>query len=307
MRIIVLVLSLLMLVASANAWAARRMGGGKSFGQQSSHVSKREISNGKSVQAAAPAVAAPTKRPWGAMLGGLAAGLGLAWLAHSLGLGGALSSIMLIILAVVVVFAIIAFFLRKKVQNQNQAYQPFATEAAATIPVSYQSQNVGNDASARPWEQVSIAKDYTAPITGGGSMIGSSLANAQNWGIPSGFDTLSFIASAKENFLALQKAWDKADLNVLRLMLTHEMLVEMQRQIGERSTNEIYQTEVSLLDATLLGIETLPNDYLASIEFTGMNRERPTEIPIPFREIWNLTKPINGQSGWVLAGLQVME
>ncbi len=60
---------------------AKRMGGGKSVGKQSSNVTQREAAP-SSVKPAAPA-AAPTaapapKKPWGAMLGGLAAGLGLA-------------------------------------------------------------------------------------------------------------------------------------------------------------------------------------------------------------------------------------
>ena len=93
---------------------ARRMGGGKSMGKQSSNVTQREASTPPSTPAAptqnataqnaakpatpaaSPAPAAAPKKPWGAMLGGLAAGLGLAWLAHSLGLGAAFGNILLI-------------------------------------------------------------------------------------------------------------------------------------------------------------------------------------------------------------------
>ena len=92
MKFITVVLTLFMAMASMHADAARRMGGGKSFGQQSGNVTQREATRpapGATPNAApssAPAAAAP-RRPWGAMLGGLAAGLGLAWLAHSLGFG----------------------------------------------------------------------------------------------------------------------------------------------------------------------------------------------------------------------------
>ncbi len=84
-----------------------RMGGGKSIGKQSSNVTQRDAATppaapaapsaecGQTAAAAKPAAAPNTaaaapKKPWGAMLGGLAAGLGLAWLANSLGLGAAL-------------------------------------------------------------------------------------------------------------------------------------------------------------------------------------------------------------------------
>jgi len=83
----------LMLVAvfalgSLDAEAARRLGGGKSIGQQSSNVTQRNAAptapaqNATNTAAAKPAAAtqpaAAPKKPWGAMLGGLAAGLGLA-------------------------------------------------------------------------------------------------------------------------------------------------------------------------------------------------------------------------------------
>ena len=87
---------------------ARRMGGGKSIGKQSSNVTQREAAppaapaapmqqnaanSAAPKPAAAPnAAAGAPKKPWGAMLGGLAAGLGLAWLANSLGLGRPLAT-----------------------------------------------------------------------------------------------------------------------------------------------------------------------------------------------------------------------
>ena len=82
------------LTLSGTAADAKRMGGGGSFGKQSSNVTQRQApANNATNPSAAPgagaAAAAAPKKPWGAMLGGLAAGLGLAWLASSLGRGGA--------------------------------------------------------------------------------------------------------------------------------------------------------------------------------------------------------------------------
>ena len=76
---------LVMLLAVVHVDAdAKRMGGGKSAGQQSSNVTQRQATPPANQQAAPaqqaqrPATAAPQaapKKPWGAMLGGLAAGL----------------------------------------------------------------------------------------------------------------------------------------------------------------------------------------------------------------------------------------
>src|SRR6218665_1373826 len=98
MKLWSVVLVALLVLAHADA-DAKRLGGGKSRGRQSGTVTQREAatppaSPGAPAQNAAkpatspPAAAAPATKPWGAMLGGLAAGLGLAWLGHSLGLGG---------------------------------------------------------------------------------------------------------------------------------------------------------------------------------------------------------------------------
>ena len=104
MKFWVLVLVTVMALLGSDAEAARRLGGGKSVGQQSSNVTQRDAAPGAPAQGAAspaqktapaaPAAAAP-KRPWGAMLGGLAAGLGLAWLASSLGLGEGFGQILM--------------------------------------------------------------------------------------------------------------------------------------------------------------------------------------------------------------------
>eukprot|EP01041_Mallomonas_annulata_P032709 gene32709-55230_t len=89
MKLWALGLALVLSLSGINAEAAKRLGGGKSFGKQSSNVTQREAKPATpAAPAASPAAAAPRK-PWGAMLGGLAAGLGLAWLASSLGMGEA--------------------------------------------------------------------------------------------------------------------------------------------------------------------------------------------------------------------------
>ena len=84
MKFWISILALVLTFASVSAEAAR-LGGGRSIGRQSSNVTQRQMAPAQgAVRPTAPvpttpAVPAP-KRPWGAMLGGLAAGLGLAWL-----------------------------------------------------------------------------------------------------------------------------------------------------------------------------------------------------------------------------------
>ena len=59
-------------------------------------------------------------------------------------------------------------------------------------------------------------------------------------------------------------------------------------------------------DGKLLGIEDLGNAYMASVEFSGLIREEPSAGPNPFREVWNMTKPKDNSTGWLVAGLQAL-
>lgn len=324
----------LMMTLGTDADAQRRMGGGKSFGKQSNNVTQRQAAPqapaapaqsannavpGKS--AAAPnAAAAPAKRPWGAMLGGLAAGLGLAWLASSLGLGEAFGQFLLIALLALVVMVVIGAVMRARRGAQPQAANrsPFAFQGAGPAspqepqtPRSYRPENVGNDASARPWERNATSFDASATGVGStGVVIGSGLSGSQTWGIPGDFDTEGFLTAAKRNFVTLQSAWDRADISSLRAMMTDSMLGEIQAQLQEREVHTGGQsntTEVVMLDAKLLGIEDTGEDYMASVEFSGMIREEPSAGPSPFREVWNMTKPKRGQAGWLVAGVQALQ
>lgn len=307
---------------------AKRMGGGGSFGKQSSNVTQRQATppatpparsaqqqNTQQNAATRPATpaAAPAKKPWGAMLGGLAAGLGLAWLANALGFGEAFANMLMFGLLALLVMVVVGAIMRARANKKSApaarqvtpfAFQgagaPVAPETVATPP-QYKPQNVGNDASARPWEQ----------IPGGhGSIIGAGLgASANQWDVPAGFDAQGFLDAAKRNFVTLQAAWDKGDVPTLRSMMTDDMLSEIQHQLEEReaeSGGSPNQTDVVMIDAQLLGIEDLGDAYMASVEFSGLIREEPSAGPSPFREVWNMTKPKDNSSGWLVAGLQAL-
>ncbi len=141
-------------------------------------------------------------------------------------------------------------------------------------------------------------------------MIGSGLSGSQNWGVPEGFDTEGFLAAAKRNFITLQAAWDRSDISMLRSMMTDGMLEEIRSQLAEREAHRGAQpnhTDVVMLEAQLLGIEELDGGYMASVEFSGMIREELSAGPSPFREVWNMTKPKTGNSGWLVAGVQALQ
>lgn len=325
MKITSFVLACLLVLTSLQADAAKRFGGGKSIGQQSGNVTQREAARPAPAASpnaapnaapnatpgaapAAPAPAAAPRRPWGAMLGGLAAGLGLAWLAHSMGFGAELGQFLLFGLIALGVVMVIGFFMRRR------AHDPYAYGGGSPQHPNemrqYNPAKIGNDASARPWEQGSTGFESAPAPARSNTRIGSALmGGGSNWQIPEGFDAAGFITAAKENFISLQGAWDRSDIPALRAMMTDTMLLEIQSQLAERAhlVSGPNTTEVVMLEAQLLGIEDLGEGYMASVEFSGMIREDLTSGPSPFREVWNMTRPKQGQAGWLVAGVQALQ
>lgn len=129
----------------------------------------------------------------------------------------------------------------------------------------------------------------------------SSGAVASAPAVPAGFDTAGFLRAAKMNFIKLQVANDSGKLDEIREFTTHEMFDELRRDIASGQ-----QTDVVALNADLLELATERDSHWASVRFSGMVRETPNTEPVGFEEVWNLVKPADGSSGWLLAGIQQM-
>ena len=287
-----------------SAEASKRLGSGKSVGQQSNNVSQTQGAS-KTTQNAAPATpaapppaAAPQKRPWGAMLGGLAAGLGLAWLASSMGFGEELGQFMMFGLIALGIMMVVGYFMRRRAAatNSETNTSPLAFQGAgATPPQQHQA------------TQFNAHSD--APAGSTGSMIGSAVSGFQTtWSIPAGFDANGFLHHAKENFVTMQDAWDRSDTASLRNLMTDHMLTEIKAQIAERdatsSVGQMTKTEVVSLEAKLLGIEETYDSHLASVEFSGMIREDAGSQAEAFHEVWNMSLSKTANCGWLVAGIQ---
>ena len=130
---------------------------------------------------------------------------------------------------------------------------------------------------------------------------GSSAAPIEKTQVPAGFDSAGFLRGAKMNFLKLQAANDAGRLEEIREFTTDELYEALKGDANGRQ-----QTEVTALDAELLELATEGKQHWASVRFSGTVRETPGAAPEAFAEIWNLVKPADGSSGWLLAGIQQM-
>lgn len=294
---------------------ARRMGGGRSFGKSSGSIFNRSPAKPAKQNAAAgsrnQAAANGGRSGMMGMVGGLAAGLGLAWLASSLGFGEELANIMMILLLVgggLLAFRFIASRMAGAGANAPNGLRPAAAGAGGN----------GFNRDAPGQLNGGPASGLTAGgpgASGGGS---SAIPSAQNSAsghapaanqagdLPADFDVQGFVHQAKVQFVRLQAVYDAGNLADLATFTTPEMFAELKLEINQRNGAD-NQTDVVTLEAEMIGVDEEGSDYYASVHFSGMIREDPNASAQPFSELWTLTKPRSGESGWVLAGIQQMD
>jgi predicted lipid-binding transport protein (Tim44 family) len=260
------------LIASIDDAEARRLGGGRSFGMSR---------NSSPMRQAAPtpnAAPAPTAQPgapvrsgasrWLGPIAGLAAGIGLAALLSHFGLGDEFAT--LLMLALLIGGAI---FLFRLLSRRNAPRPAFA--GSSSLPQS-------------PMQFAPAAN------------VGSGNAN-----VPAGFDSEGFLRQAKLNFLRLQAANDTGNLDDLRQFLAPEVFAEVRMQYEERGKGK-QETDVAQLDAVLLELVSEGEQHIASVRFSGSIGE-DGGAPAPFAEIWHLVKPVSGERGWQVAGIQQIQ
>ena len=149
----------------------------------------------------------------------------------------------------------------------------------------------------RPMQYAGMRETVPAPV---GEQLPASATPSRN--VPAGFDASGFLRAAKLNFLKLQAANDAGRLDEIREFTTNELFEELKRGIAAGGS----RTEVIGLDAELLELATEGERHWASVRFSGQVREAPDAPAVPFAEVWNLAKPADGSSGWLLAGIQQM-
>jgi predicted lipid-binding transport protein (Tim44 family) len=289
-------LSLTLIFATVGHVDAARLGGGKSVGRApSAPIQKQAAPVQKPAQQAQPAAPAPAPQApapsrfggMGGILGGLAAGLGIGYLLSHFGLGEAASSLITgLLIAVLAGFAIM-FVMRKLMPKMSSAGQSPNLSSSGM-------QRTGLDQTPRQEPAFTPAANAFGGVSAEPEPFQSTL--------PPGFDQQTFLENAKQYFATLQKAWDQGDLASLREFTTPEMFATIQQDLAGR-TDASNQTDVVTINAQLLGIETADGHYFCSVQFSGMIREQQGAPASDFSEIWNLSKPVEGPGGWVLAGI----
>ena len=255
---------------------AKRMGGSKSFGMQRSAPAKQDAApTPQRQQPAATPTTAPKKNSWMGPIAGLAAGLGLAALFSHLGMGEEMANFLMLALLAMAAFMLIRYFMRRN------------APAAPAMQYAGMPRNEMNSGAPAAFD------------AGPAAMGGSAHAAA----FPPGFDADAFAREAKLNYIRLQAAFDAGNLDDLRAFTSPEVFAEVRMQLDER--NDASQTtDVMSLNAEVLEAVDAENHHIVSVRFTGLVREAADQSPVSLDEIWHLSKPVSGQGGWLIAGIQ---
>jgi len=279
-----LVLSVGLGMSSAEA---KRLGGGKSSGMQRESVSQPAPTSATAAPAAptagAAAAAQPRRNSWLGPVAGLAAGLGLAALASHLGFGEEFANMLMIGLLVMAALVVFRLLMRRRAQ--------------ASAPMQYAGAGAGGG--------MPPSYGQSGPAPFGQSVSQPALAGAVPAAprLPAGFDAEGFARQAKVNFLRLQAANDAANLDDMREFTTPEMFAELQMDVRERG-GATQQTEVMDLQADVLECVEEGGRYVVSVRFHGLIREEAGAPATRFDEVWHLVKPVQGNRGWQVAGIQ---
>jgi predicted lipid-binding transport protein (Tim44 family) len=279
---------------------AARVGGGRSSGRQSSSATN----SAAPAQKTAPAQqAAPTPAPapsgmsrWLGPLAGIAAGIGIASLLSSMGLGGALASILGGLMTVVLLLGVGYFIYRMLTRNKSSRQQE---------SLGYSGAGAGNTAAtpsipqAQPAQFTGNAAPGSLAATLGGAPALNTAAVASRW--PADFDAPEFERQAKLNFERLQAANDAGDASTLRDFLTPELYRELESEMKSAWGTQ-QKTEAVDLRAEVLEVITEGALYVVSVRFTGQIRENG--VLSNLSEIWHLEKPVSGRGGWRVSGIQ---
>ncbi|WP_188636283.1 Tim44 domain-containing protein [Halopseudomonas pertucinogena] len=258
---------------------ARRMGGGKSFGAAPMHKSQpaqrqtpqQQQANPRNQQQN-PAATSGASR-WLGPLAGIAAGGLLAAMLFGDGFQG-------LQLFDILIFGLIAFVLFKLFRRRSApAMQRQPHPAGGPADMAHQQNWPSQTAASQPMA--------AAPIT----------MQAPDW-----FDADSFLKGAEEHFYTLQRHWRDGDVEGMAEYLDPAVLQQIVAARAEAppSSNGF----VEELEVRLEGIEQRDGRTIATVGFTGLDRDFPADEGERFDESWRLERADGENQPWIICGIR---
>ncbi|MFP5338250.1 MAG: Tim44 domain-containing protein [Gammaproteobacteria bacterium] len=256
---------------------AKRFGGGKSFGSAPSHQSRQaapqQSQQAAPTQAGKPAAAASGASRWLGPLAGLAAGGLLA----SMFMGDGFEGIQFMD---ILIFGLIAFLLFRFLAARRRQQQP---AMAGHAPM-----------------QREMPQQPATSIFGGSAAPAAAapVINAPAW-----FNEQSFVAAAREHFLALQQHWDANEMDKIAEFVTPQLLGFLKQERAE--IGDAYQsTYIDDLQIQLDGVDDNAEKTTATLTFSGVAKTSRFDQGEPFSESWRMERVQGENQPWLVAGIR---
>ncbi|GAB2872926.1 TIM44-like domain-containing protein [Paraburkholderia jirisanensis] len=286
-------------VASNDA-EAKRVGGSQSIGRQSQAAPQsgqtQRSQQAQPAQQTAQTPAAAAGNRWMGPLAGIAAGLGIAALLSSFGLGEGLAQMLSNALLIgLVIFG--GMMLYRFIASRRRPDLAYGQGAASRQQTNGSFLNrIGQQ------RQAADSGGWGRPAMGTAATAGAVTATE----LSSKADQAAFLVSAKDMFMRLQGAWDRNEQGDMFELTTPEMFMRLKQDLEARG-RERSVTEVTQLEAEVLSTEGNANETLVSVRFHGQMREDDNPTAESFQEIWNMVKDARGDQTWRLAGIQQID
>ncbi|MCY1284007.1 hypothetical protein D9M70_328990 [compost metagenome] len=269
------------LTLSLDVNAAKRMGGGKSFGSAPTHQTRQAAPAQQTPNTAAPAAAGKAAAASGASrwLGPLA-GIAAGGLLASMFMGDGFDGMQIFDFLIIGLIAFLIFrFLAARKRAQQQGHPAMAGHG----PAPFQRE--------MPQQQAPIFGS-TAPAVAQPSF------NAPSW-----FNEQRFIEAGREHFMSLQQHWDAAEMDKIAEFVTPQMLSFLKEE--RASLGEAYQsTYIDNLQVQLDGIDELADKTVATLTFNGVSKSSRFDQGEVFSESWRMERANGDNQPWLVAGIR---
>jgi predicted lipid-binding transport protein (Tim44 family) len=318
---------------SASFANAKRFGSGKSSGRQNTTAIQRandpnsappmqqnnQQQSNNYQQQQAPMQQPMSSQPkskfggMGAMLGGIAAGLGMAWLASKLGLSAEFGNMLLII--AVIMLAVMAFRMFKQ-RKQQVAY-------AGVTPHNYSDVNNSTNANANASTASNYSNNNSTSAMQSSTGASSYQPQVNHSAINSAFSPASTTNFANTNsnpsnnypveinnllddannwFINLQQLSDSRNLQTLQTLLAPELFNVIKADLEGASM--LSKTTTQNLEYALLDWRETQFEFLATIQYKAQVSEDGGMFA-PINEAWTFTKDKTAGSSslWKLDGI----
>lgn len=264
------------LTFALDATAAKRFGGGKSFGSAPSHQTRQapQQTQAAPTQTGKQTAAAPSGASrWLGPLAGLAAGGLLA----SMFMGDGFEGIQFMD---ILIFGVIAFLLFRFLAARRRQQQPaMAGHAPMQREMPQQPAN-------------SIFGGSAAPVAA------APVINAPAW-----FNEQNFVAAAREHFLALQQHWDANEMDKIAEFVTPQLLGFLKQERAE--IGDAYQsTYIDDLQIQLDGVDDNAEKTTATLTFSGVAKTSRFDQGEAFSESWRMERAQGDNQPWLVAGIR---